>query len=94
MEQPQARSGGLPPSPEEAKNLIPTVRARIRIRADGHRRARMNELGRAAFSFNLFPRAPARNRRREAEAIWTLAWQDAGDHLRLAMLDHAAQKGK
>ena len=94
MEQTPEKKEAPPITPEEAATLAPIVLARIRLRAKDSRRARVNELRRSAFSFNLFPRMMKRNYKREAENMWAMSWEDAGDHLRLAMFDYAAGKRK
>ena len=91
---PAPKKGELPFTPEEAELLIPVVRARIEIRAEERerkRREKMRELRRIAFSFNLFPKIREEESRDEDDAEhWRDYWDDAGDYLRLAMLEYAA----
>ena len=72
-------------APEETEILAEKIKARMRNRTELHRRNR--DLRRAAFSFGLFTRLPERNYQREAEQTWWDSWEEAGDHLRLAMLE-------
>ena len=75
---------GRLPTPEEAKVIAEAIKARMRRRSQ--RRMRYADLRRAAFSFSLFPELPEIDFKRHAERNWRDYWEQAGDRLRLAMM--------